>query len=35
MKLNAKQFVKQLGEDNKALFEASEMQVEAYFNSNP
>ena len=33
--MNAKQFVKQMKEDNKALFTASEMQVEAYFNSNP
>ena len=33
--MNAKQFVKQMKEDNKALFKASEMQVEAYFNSNP
>lgn len=33
--MNAKQFVKKMSEDNKALFTASEMQVEAYFNSNP
>ena len=33
--MNAKQFVKKMAEDNKALFTASEMQVEAYFNSNP
>ena len=33
--MNAKQFVKKMTEDNKALFTASEMQVEAYFNSNP
>jgi len=33
--MNAKQFVKQMKEDNQALFTASEMQVEAYFNSNP
>ena len=33
--MNAKQFVKKMAEDNKALFTASEMQVEAYFDSNP
>jgi len=33
--MNAKQFVQKMAEDNKALFTASEMQVEAYFNSNP
>jgi len=33
--MNAKQFVKKMAEDNKALFKASEMQVEAYFDSNP
>ena len=33
--MNAKQFVKKMGKDNEALFQASEMQVEAYFNSNP
>ena len=33
--MNAKQFVKQMKEDNQALFTASEMQVEAYFNSKP
>lgn len=33
--MNSKQFVKKMSEDNKALFTASEMQVEAYFNSNP
>ena len=33
--MNAKQFVKQMKKDNQALFTASEMQVEAYFNSNP
>lgn len=30
-KMNSKQFVKQLGQDNDALFTASEMQVEAFF----
>ena len=29
--MNSKQFVKQLGQDNDALFTASEMQVEAFF----
>ena len=33
--MDSKQFVKKMQEDNKALFTASEMQVEAYFNSNP
>ena len=33
--MNAKQFVQKMAEDNKALFKASEMQVEAYFDSNP
>ncbi len=33
--MNAKQFIKKMAEDNKALFKASEMQVEAYFDSNP
>lgn len=33
--MDAKQFVQKMAEDNKALFKASEMQVEAYFDSNP
>lgn len=33
--MNAQDFVTKLGADNKALFQASEMQVETYFNSNP
>ena len=33
--MNAQDFVKKLGADNEALFKASEMQVETYFNSNP
>lgn len=33
--MNAKQFVEKMAKDNEALFQASEMQVEAYFNSNP
>jgi rubrerythrin len=33
--MNAKQFVKQLGIDNKALFEASRMQVNTYFANQP
>ena len=33
--MNAKQFIKKMAKDNQALFTASEMQVEAYFNSNP
>lgn len=34
-KMNSKQFVAKMAQDNEALFLASEMQVEAYFNSNP
>lgn len=33
--MDAKQFVNKMAQDNEALFQASEMQVEAYFNSNP
>jgi len=33
--MNSKQFVAKLAQDNEALFQASEMNVEAYFNSNP
>lgn len=33
--MNSKQFVAKMAQDNEALFKASEMQVEAYFNSNP
>jgi len=33
--MNSKQFVAKMAEDNKALFQASEMQVEAYFKSEP
>jgi len=33
--MNSKQFVAKLAQDNEALFRASEMQVEAYFASNP
>jgi rubrerythrin len=33
--MNSKQFVAKIGEENEALFVASEMQVEAYFASNP
>jgi rubrerythrin len=33
--MDSKQFVAKLAQDNEALFTASEMQVEAYFNSNP
>lgn len=33
--MNSKQFVAKLVQDNEALFRASEMQVEAYFKSNP
>ena len=33
--MDSKQFVAKLAQDNEALFRASEMQVEAYFNSNP
>ena len=33
--MNAKQFIKKMAKDNQALFTASEMQVEAYFDSNP
>jgi rubrerythrin len=34
-KMDSKQFVAKLAQDNKALFQASEMQVEAYFKSEP
>jgi len=33
--MDSKQFVTKLAQDNEALFRASEMQVEAYFASNP
>ena len=33
--MNAKQFVKQLGADNEALFQASRMQVNTYFANQP
>ncbi len=33
--MNSKQFVKQLGRDNDALFTASEMQVDAFFKGKP
>lgn len=33
--MDSKQFVAKLAQDNKALFQASEMQVEAYFKSEP
>ncbi len=33
--MNSKQFVAKLAQDNEALFQASEMNVEAYFASNP
>jgi rubrerythrin len=33
--MDSKQFIAKLAEDNRALFTASEMQVEAYFKSNP
>ena len=33
--MNSKQFVAKMAQDNEALFQASEVQVEAYFNSNP
>ncbi|SVD21894.1 uncharacterized protein METZ01_LOCUS374748, partial [marine metagenome] len=33
--MNSKQFVKQLGQDNDALFTASEMQVDAFFKGKP
>lgn len=33
--MNVKQFVAKLAQDNEALFQASEMNVEAYFASNP
>jgi rubrerythrin len=33
--MDSKQFIAKLAQDNEALFTASEMQVEAYFNSNP
>ena len=33
--MESKQFVAKLTQDNEALFRASEMQVEAYFASNP
>jgi rubrerythrin len=35
IKMDSKQFVAKLAQDNEALFKASEMQVEAYFASNP
>ena len=33
--MNSKQFVEKLAQDNEALFRASELNVEAYFASNP
>ena len=33
--MESKQFITKLVKDNEALFQASEIQVEAYFNSNP
>jgi rubrerythrin len=33
--MNSKQFVAKLAQDNEALFKASEINVEAYFASNP
>jgi rubrerythrin len=33
--MNSKQFVAKLAQDNELLFKASELNVEAYFNSNP
>jgi rubrerythrin len=33
--MDSKQFIAKLAQENEALFQASEMQVEAYFNSNP
>lgn len=33
--MNSKQFVAKLAQDNEALFQASELNVEAYFASNP
>ena len=33
--MNSKQFVAKLAQDNETLFQASEMNVEAYFASNP
>jgi len=33
--MDSKQFIAKLAQDNQALFTASEMQVEAYFASNP
>jgi rubrerythrin len=33
--MNSKQFVAKMAQDNEALFQASEMNVEAYFASNP
>ena len=33
--MDSKQFVAKLAQENEALFKASEMQVEAYFASNP
>ena len=33
--MNSKQFVAKLAQENEALFQASEMNVEAYFASHP
>lgn len=33
--MNSKEFVNKLAQDNEALFRASELNVEAYFSSNP
>jgi hypothetical protein len=33
--MDSKQFVAKVAQENEALFAASDMQVEAFFNSNP
>ena len=33
--MNSKQFVAKLAQENEALFQASEMNVEAYFATHP
>jgi rubrerythrin len=33
--LSAREFVHKLGQDNEALFRASELQIKAYYDSNP
>jgi len=35
MEQSAKDFIKELEKNNAALFQASEMQVEAFFKANP